>query len=143
MHAAVPCDVDEADQFVGGVGTHIAQTPLQHGSIVTRLVQSRPGIGEQGAQLLVRDPGTDSVPDLNCWRPLPQGLTAEAGRGTRAHARPDLPGMIRLTPLLSNAWNRRCSMMEIDALYCDVTVRRREEFTGQKAERFSKGVDAA
>jgi DNA modification methylase len=31
--------------------------------------------------------------------------------------------------------NRRCYGMEIDAKYCDVIVRRWEEFTGQKAIR--------
>ena len=31
--------------------------------------------------------------------------------------------------------DRRCFTMEIDALYCDVIVRRWEEFTGKKAER--------
>jgi len=30
---------------------------------------------------------------------------------------------------------RRCYMMEVDALYCDVIVRRWEQFTGQKAQR--------
>jgi DNA modification methylase len=30
---------------------------------------------------------------------------------------------------------RRCFMMELDALYCDVIVQRYEQFTGKKAER--------
>ena len=30
---------------------------------------------------------------------------------------------------------RRCYMMELDALYCDVIVTRWEQFTGKKAER--------
>ena len=33
---------------------------------------------------------------------------------------------------------RRALMMEIDPLYCDVTVQRFEEFTGKKAERAAK-----
>jgi len=33
---------------------------------------------------------------------------------------------------------RRCYLMEIDALYCDVIVQRWEEFTGEKAERIGK-----
>jgi len=38
---------------------------------------------------------------------------------------------------------RRCYMMEIDALYCDVIVQRWEQFTGQKAERVRKEASAA
>ena len=30
---------------------------------------------------------------------------------------------------------RRCYMMELDTLYCDVIVQRYEQFTGKKAER--------
>jgi len=37
---------------------------------------------------------------------------------------------------------RRCFLMEIDALYCDVIVRRWEEFTGRKAEREPKSTPA-
>ena len=32
---------------------------------------------------------------------------------------------------------RRCYAMEIDELYCDVIVKRWEEFTGRKAERIT------
>jgi len=31
--------------------------------------------------------------------------------------------------------DRRCFLMELDPLYCDVIVKRWEEFTGRKAER--------
>jgi hypothetical protein len=31
--------------------------------------------------------------------------------------------------------NRRAFVMELDALYCDVIVRRFEQFTGKKAKR--------
>ena len=31
--------------------------------------------------------------------------------------------------------SRRCFMMELDALYCDVIVQRYEQFTGKKADR--------
>jgi len=34
-------------------------------------------------------------------------------------------------------------MMEIDCLYADVIMQRREQFTGQKAERVRKEADAA
>jgi len=32
---------------------------------------------------------------------------------------------------------RRAFLMELDALYCDVIVRRWEQFTGRQAERLS------
>ena len=38
---------------------------------------------------------------------------------------------------------RRAFLMEIDALYADVIVQRWAQFTGQKAERIVKEVDAA
>jgi len=31
--------------------------------------------------------------------------------------------------------NRTCYMMELDQIYCDVIIKRWENFTGQKAER--------
>ena len=34
--------------------------------------------------------------------------------------------------------NRRCYMMELDPKYCDVIVKRWEEFTGQTAKRIRK-----
>lgn len=39
--------------------------------------------------------------------------------------------------------DRRCYGLEIEPRYCDVIVRRWEEFTGKKAERHAKSVDTA
>jgi len=47
----------------------------------------------------------------------------------------DLFGGSGSTLIACEQTGRRCYMMEIDALYCDVIVQRWEEFTGQKAER--------
>lgn len=37
--------------------------------------------------------------------------------------------------------NRRCYMMELDPHYCDVIIKRWEEFTGKRAERISAQAD--
>jgi len=47
----------------------------------------------------------------------------------------DLFGGSGSTLIACEQTGRRCFMMEIDALYCDVIVQRWKEFTGQKAER--------
>jgi DNA modification methylase len=47
----------------------------------------------------------------------------------------DLFGGSGSTLIACEQTGRRCYMMEIDELYCDVIVQRWEEFTGQKAER--------
>ena len=49
----------------------------------------------------------------------------------------DLFGGSGSTLLACEQTDRRCFMMEIDALYYDVVVERWEEFTGQKAERMA------
>jgi len=38
---------------------------------------------------------------------------------------------------------RRCFMMEIDELYCDVIVQRWQEFTGEKAEHVAAADEVA
>lgn len=55
----------------------------------------------------------------------------------------DLFGWSGSTFIACEQTGRRCYVMEIDALYCDVIVQRWEEFTGQKAERIGKEADAA
>jgi len=47
----------------------------------------------------------------------------------------DLFGGSGSTLIACEQMGRRCFLMEIDPLYCDVIVRRWEEFTGRKAER--------
>jgi len=55
----------------------------------------------------------------------------------------DLFGGSGSTLIACEQTGRRCYMMEIDELYCDVIVQRWEEFTGQKAERTAAGEEAA
>jgi DNA modification methylase len=50
----------------------------------------------------------------------------------------DLFGGSGSTLIAAEQQKRRAFLMEIDPLYCDVIVRRWEEFTGNKAERISK-----
>jgi DNA modification methylase len=47
----------------------------------------------------------------------------------------DLFGGSGSTLIAAEQTGRRCFMMELDALYCDVIVQRFEKFTGRKAER--------
>ena len=49
----------------------------------------------------------------------------------------DLFGGSGSTLIACEQTGRRCYVMEIDALYCDVIVQRWEEFTGRKAERIA------
>jgi DNA modification methylase len=51
----------------------------------------------------------------------------------------DLFGGSGSTLIAAEQTGRRAFLMEIDALYCDVIVRRFEQFTGQKAQRQSEG----
>src|SRR5262249_60987709 len=44
------------------------------------------------------------------------------------------------TAIAAQQTGRRAFLMELDALYCDVIVRRWEQFTGQKAQRRPFGV---
>jgi len=50
----------------------------------------------------------------------------------------DLFGGSGSTLIAAEKTGRRAHLMEIDALYCDVIVRRWEEFTGRKAERIAR-----
>ncbi len=52
----------------------------------------------------------------------------------------DLFGGSGSTLIACEQTGRRCFMMEVDALYCDVIVQRWEEFTGQKAKRETLAV---
>jgi DNA modification methylase len=47
----------------------------------------------------------------------------------------DLFGGSGSTLIAAEQTGRRAFLMEIDTLYCDVIVRRFEQFTGQKAQR--------
>jgi DNA modification methylase len=49
----------------------------------------------------------------------------------------DLFGGSGSTLIAAEQLGRRCFLMELDALYCDVIVTRWEQFTGKKAERIS------
>jgi len=55
----------------------------------------------------------------------------------------DLFGGSGSTLIAAEKTARRALVMEIDPLYCDVIVRRWEEFTGRKAERGSTRGGAA
>jgi len=46
------------------------------------------------------------------------------------------------TLIVAEQTGRRAFLLELDPHYCDVIVRRFEEFTGQKAERTSAEVPA-
>ena len=46
---------------------------------------------------------------------------------------------VRAYRLADNKTGRKCRMMELDPHYCDVIVRRWEEFTGKKAELVEEG----
>jgi len=54
----------------------------------------------------------------------------------------DLFGGSGSTLIAAEKTGRRAFLMEIDPLYCDVIVRRWEEFTGRKAERVAAEVSA-
>ena len=54
----------------------------------------------------------------------------------------DLFGGSGSTLIACEQTDRRCFMMEIDALYCDVIVQRWEQFTGQKAVRITEAEEA-
>jgi len=49
----------------------------------------------------------------------------------------DLFGGSGSTLIACEQTGRRCYMMEIDGLYCDIIAQRWEEFTGQKANLVS------
>lgn len=49
----------------------------------------------------------------------------------------DLFGGSGSTLIACEQLNRICYMMELDPVYCDVIIKRWEEFTGQKAELIS------
>jgi len=53
----------------------------------------------------------------------------------------DLFGGSGSTLIAAEKTGRRAFLMEIDPLYCDVIVKRWEEFTGSKAERTSAAID--
>jgi DNA modification methylase len=92
--------------------------------------------------------GPNNVPDL--WRVkkvnsqsmvhLTEKPVELAGRALRYSSRPgenvlDLFGGSGSTLIAAEQTERRAFLMEIDALYCDVIVRRFEQFSGRKAER--------
>jgi DNA modification methylase len=54
----------------------------------------------------------------------------------------DLFGGSGSTLIAAEQTGRKAFLMEIDPLYCDVIVRRWEEFTGRKADRVSVGANA-
>ena len=54
----------------------------------------------------------------------------------------DLFGGSGSTLIAAEQTGRRCFMMELDPLYCDVIVQRWEQFTGRKAERISARSNA-
>jgi len=51
-------------------------------------------------------------------------------------------GGSRSTLIACEQTGRRCFLMEIDALYCDVIIQRWEQFTGRKAERIAPAEEA-
>jgi len=68
-----------------------------------------------------------------------------AVRAIRSSSRPgenvlDLFGGSRSTLIAAEQMGRRGFVMEIDALYCGVIVKRWEQFTGQKTQRVNKEV---
>lgn len=52
----------------------------------------------------------------------------------------DLFGGSGTTMIAAEKTKRRCFMAEVDPVYCDVIVKRWENFTGQKAERLEAGA---
>ena len=65
----------------------------------------------------------------------PVELAAKAIKNHSAGLVVDLFGGSGSTLIACEQLNRTCYMMEIDPVYCDVIVKRWENFTGQKAER--------
>jgi DNA modification methylase len=55
----------------------------------------------------------------------------------------DLFGGSGSTLIAAEQTGRKAFLMELDPLYCDVVVRRFEEFTGKKAERASQAATDA
>jgi len=54
----------------------------------------------------------------------------------------DLFGGSGSTLIAAEQTGRKAFLMELDPLYCDVIVRRFEEFTGNKAERLPRPEDS-
>ena len=100
-----------------------------------------------------------------CFGVLGRRLQRPSGRGRRRGCRsprPWTPSSSARSPRSIGSWcwsrgglstsgaatrtsattRRRCFMMEIDALYCDVIVQRWEQFTGQKAARMAAAQEA-
>ncbi len=63
----------------------------------------------------------------------PVGLAAKAIKNHSAGLVVDLFGGSGSTLIACEQLNRTCYMMEIDPIYCDVIIKRWENFTGQKA----------
>ena len=53
----------------------------------------------------------------------------------------DLFGGSGTTLIAAHRLERRACLMELDPLYCDVIVRRWEQFTGEQAQRFAPGAE--
>ncbi len=67
----------------------------------------------------------------------PVELAAKAIKNHSAGLIVDLFGGSGSTLIACEQLNRTCYMMELDPVYCDVIIKRWEEFTGQKAELIS------
>jgi DNA modification methylase len=79
---------------------------------------------------------------------LTEKVVELASRAIQYSSRPgenvlDLFGGSGSTLIACEQAGRRCFMMEIDDLYCDIIVQRWEQFTGRKAERTSDPAPAA
>jgi DNA modification methylase len=68
----------------------------------------------------------------------PVELAAKAIKNHSAGLVVDLFGGSGSTLIACEQLNRTCYMMELDPIYCDVIIKRWENFTGQKAELYNK-----
>jgi DNA modification methylase len=98
--------------------------------------------------------GPNNIPDLWEVKKIPSQNTIHltekpvelAVRAIQYSSRPgenvlEIFGGSGSTLIACEQTGRNCFVMEIDQLYCDIIVKRWEEFTGKKAERISKETE--
>ena len=123
--------------------------PREGGGSAPRAPQPQPAVGDLGGEGLRRQAATRSLGVLRHCRPAaPARITTAATscaqgwylgalcgvRVERGGVVLDVFGGSGSTLIACEKTNRKCRMMELDQKYCDVIIKRWEDFTGKKAE---------